>query len=1033
MNNILGWFMGVFASAIYIITSEPTVSFWDCGEYISTAYKLLVGHPPGAPLFQLTGRFFSLFAMGDTALVARMVNTMTAVSSGFTIMFLFWSITMLARKAVGFKENNDKGNLWVILGAGLVGAMAYTFTDSFWFSAVEGEVYGMSSFFTAVVFWAILKYDDVRDPKAELRWIIFIFYMVGLSIGVHLLNLLTIPAMTFVFYFKKYNNPNWKGMLITGVLSFVILGVIMSLIIPWVLKLAGWFELFFVNTIGFPFNFGTVIYFILLTGGILWGLMYTSKQNKLIGNTIILAFTFLLIGYSSFFTLVIRSNADTPIDENNPDNAINLLAYMQREQYGDWPIMYGHYYNAPTIGREDGNPVYTKDKKTGKYVITDQRKGVLPKYDPRFMTIFPRMWSDSQDEHAKAYQYWANIKGKPIGVEGSDGQTETINKPTFGENLRFFSRYQVNFMYLRYFMWNFVGRQNDVQGMGHTQNPKGDIVNGNWLSGIKFLDEMRLGPQDNLPESMKNRGNNKFYFLPLILGMIGLYYHSRKHYKDSLVVIALFFMTGLAIVLYLNQYAPQPRERDYAYAASFYAFAIWIGLGVIPIYDLLKKYLAKVNPVMIAAGVTLVCTLSVPGLLAKEGWDDHDRSGRYSVLQIASCYLNTCAPNAILFTNGDNDTFPLWYAQEVEGIRTDVRVCNLSLLQTDWYIDQMKRKAYLSEAVPFSLTKEKYRQGTLDVVYLYDNPEVVDTNRFYDLKDLIKFVASDNPNTKLQTEMGKLDYIPTTRLRIPVDKETVLKNGTVSPEQADQIVPAIEWRLDRQGVSKNHLMVLDLLSNFNWSRPIYFAMTIGDENYLGLEEYFQLEGLAYRLVPIKSPVSQGGPNRLNTTVMYDHLMNKFKLDMSNPAIYYNDDHLRMCINMRNVHGKLASTLLAEGKRDSALAVCDRCLKIMPDNVAPFNFSILPIADTYYKAGAKDKAVKIMDRLITLYGQELDYFFTFKGFQGSQVSMEKEIALGAMQRIGTIAERNNDTVTNAKSKTYFEKYYQQYIEQEQMTR
>ena len=569
--------------------------------------------------------------------------------------------------------------------------------------------------------------------------------------------------------------------------------------------------------------------------------------------------------------------------------------------------------------------------------------------------------------------------------------------------------------------------------MGYTQNPKGDIVNGNWISGIKFLDESRLGPQDNIPESMKNRGTNKFYFLPLILGMIGLFYHSRKHYKDSLVVLALFFMTGMAIVLYLNQYAPQPRERDYSYAASFYAFAIWIGLGVIPLFDLLKKYIPKVNPIILAFGVTFLCTLAVPGVLAKDGWDDHDRSGRYSVLEIASCYLNSCAPNAILFTNGDNDTFPLWYAQEVEGIRTDVRVCNLSLLQTDWYIDQMKRKAYLSEPVPFSLNKDKYRQGTLDVVYMYDNPEVVDTNRYYDLKDLIKFVSSDNPNTKIQTEMGRLDYIPTTRLRIPVDKETVIKNGTVSASQADQVVSSIEWRLNKPGLSKNHLMVLDLLSNFGWNRPIYFAMTIGDENYLGLEEYFQLEGLAYRLVPIKSQTSQGGPSKINTAVMYDHLMNKFKLNMSNPAIYYNEDHMRMTINMRNIYGKLASSLLAENKKDSAIAVCDRCLAMMPDKVIPYSFSMLPIADAYYKAGARDKASGIIERLITLYSQELDYFFGFKGFASSQVAQEKEMALGAMQRIGTIAERNNDLALNKKSKEYFEKYYKVYVEQEQMTR
>ncbi|MHC1708696.1 MAG: DUF2723 domain-containing protein [Bacteroidales bacterium] len=1027
LNNLLGWIVGLFASAIYIITSEPTVSFWDCGEYIATAYKLLVGHPPGAPLFQLVGRVFSLLALGDTTLVARMINTMSALSSGFTILFLFWSITILARKIVLVQGELTKGKMFAIFGSALVGSLAYTFSDSFWFSAVEGEVYAMSSFFTAAVFWAILKWEESAEEKASVRWLLLIAFLIGLSIGVHLLNLLTIPAMTFVFYFKRYKNHSWKALLLVSILSLILVGIVMSGIIPWIVKLAGLFELLFVNNIGLPFNTGTVIYFLMLIGGLLWGLHYTRKKKKLLGNTLLLAFSFLLIGYSSFLLLVIRSNADTPIDENNPDNAINLLAYLNREQYGDWPIFYGNYYNAPVTGRKDGNPVYTKDKASGKYIITDSRKGLIPEYDERFMTVFPRMWSSTQAEHETGYKNWARIKGTPIGVSTPEGGSETIYKPTFAENLRFFWRYQMNYMYWRYFLWNFVGRQNDIQGMGYSDSKYGDILHGNWASGIRFIDERRLGPQSNLPENAQNQGKNYFYFLPLLLGLIGVYFHFKAHYKDAIVISFLFFMTGIAIVLYLNQYAPQPRERDYSYAASFYAFAIWIGLGVLGLFTYLDKLLSKrIQPMITAISISLICLVLVPGIMAKGGWDDHDRSGRYSVLQVSSDYLNSCAPNAILFTNGDNDTFPLWYAQEVEGIRTDVRVCNLSLLQTDWYIDQMKRKAYLSEPVPFSLTQKQYRQGSLDIVYFIQNPEVVDTNRYYNLSDLIKFVSSGNPNTKFQSQIGELDYFPTNKFSIPVDKEKVLANGTVPKELAGLVVPSLQWVLDVQGVQKNHLMVLDLLSNFNWDRPVYFSSTIGEDNYLNLQPYFQLEGLAYRLVPVLDTIQRNETGRVNTDIMYTNLMNKFRLRMDNPKIYYNEDHLRMTSNLRNIYGRLAIALLEEGKVDSAVKVVDRCLEIMPDKIIPYNFFVMPFIDVYYQSGNKAKGKKIMERVIELYRQDLEYYFSFRGTKAIQVEREKQIALGVMQRAAQLSEIVGESSTYKKSKELFDKYYQVYI-------
>jgi len=1032
INNILGWVVGLFASAVYIITSEPTVSFWDCGEYIATAFKLLVGHPPGAPLFQMTGRFFSLMALGDNALVAQMVNVMSAVSSGFTIMFLFWTITMLAGKLTAKEGSLTNDRQLVIFGSALTGALAFTFTDSFWFSAVEGEVYAMSSLFTAVVFWAMLKWEASEPGRKATRWLLLIAYLTGLSIGVHLLNLLTIPAMAFIFFFKTYKKHSWKNMLLVGFLSLVILGLVMNGIIPWVVKLAGWFELFFINVAGLPFNTGTVIYLLLLIGGLSWGLYYTRRKQKVVVNTLLLAFTFILIGYSSFLMLVIRSNADTPIDENNPDNAINLLAYLNREQYGDWPLLHGNYYNAPVTGRKDGNPVYTRDSKSGRYVITDSREGVIPEFDDRFTTLFPRMWSSTQAEHETAYKNWADIKGEAVTVNSPEGGTETIMKPTFGENLRYFFRYQLNFMYWRYFMWNFAGRQNDRQGMGYTESKRGDIVNGNWISGIPFIDEARLGPQSGLPENAHNKARNRFYFLPLLLGLAGLIYHFKRNYRDALVVSLLFFMTGIAIVLYLNQYAPQPRERDYSYAASFYAFAIWTGLGVSALVSWLHKAAGqKIKPQIAAAAVSLVCIILVPGILAKEGWDDHDRSGRYTVLQLASAYLNSCAPDAILFTNGDNDTFPLWYAQEVEGIRTDVRVCNLSLLQTDWYIDQMKRKAYLSDAVPFSLTREKYRQGSLDIVYFIDNPAAVDTNAYYNLRDLIRFAASDNPNTKYQSQYGALEYFPTRKIRIPVDTALVLANGTVAPEQAGEVQSTIEWTLNRQAVQKNHLMVLDLLGNFNWERPVYFALTIGDENYMDLQPWFQLEGFAYRLLPVLNTSDDGNTGRINTRILYDNLMNKFTIDMSDPKLYYSDDHVRMSSNLRNLFARLASALLDEGRNDSALAVARKCLQIVPDHVIPYDFFVLPFADVFYKTGHAAEGRAVLNRLMDLYKQDLVYYFSFKGDKALKPQREKQIALGVMQRISQLAEILEDAGVHTQSKALFEQYYAQYLRENEM--
>lgn len=697
-NNIGAWLAFVIATIVFFMTLEPTASWWDCGEYIATAYKLQVGHPPGAPLFQLLGRFFSLFAFGNEAIVAMMVNAMSALSSSFTILFLFWTISMLAEKVMVKDGEMNSGKMYAILGSAFVGAMAFTFTDSFWFSAVEGEVYAMSSLFTAIVFWAILKWERVADKRHGYRWLLLIAYLIGLSIGVHLLNLLAIPAIAFVYYFKKYK-ITWKGAIVTALISFLILAVIMYIIVPWAVKLSSLFELFFVNSLGLPFNSGTIVYFVLLIGLIVWGLVYTARKRKVIANTVILAIVFILIGYSSFFMLIIRSNADTPIDENNPEDAIALLSYLNREQYGDWPVVYGQYYSAPIVDYEDGIPIYVKDKEKGKYVITDSRKRSIPVYDGM---LFPRMWSNQKQGHKEMYKKYGKVKGKRVTVQRADGQTVSVTKPTFIENLRFFFNYQVGHMYFRYFMWNFAGRQNDIESQG-------EMEHGNWMTGIKFIDEWRLGNLDELPDHKDNPANNKFYLLPLILGLIGLFYQLGKSKKDTFIVFLLFLMTGLAIIIYLNQYPYQPRERDYAYAGSFYAFAIWIGLGVLGIYDFLQKQVRGKK--LMAIAVTLVCLILVPGIMAKEGWDDHDRSGKYAARDFAFNYLEACDPEAVLFTNGDNDTFPLWYAQEVEGKRTDIRVVNYMLSSGAWYVHQLGRKIYESERLPLTLTPKQYNKG----------------------------------------------------------------------------------------------------------------------------------------------------------------------------------------------------------------------------------------------------------------------------------------------------------------------------------
>ncbi len=1073
LNLIFGWLAFAVAAFTYLSTIEPTASFWDCGEYIACSHKLEVGHPPGAPLFILLGRLFIIFGGDNPATAAKCVNIMSALASAFTILFLFWSITALAKKIATLNGAElTAGKIYAIMGSGLVGALAYTFSDSFWFSAVEGEVYATSSMFTAIVFWAILRWEADEDEAHRDRWLILIFYLLGLSIGVHLLGLLVLPSIVFIYYFKNYQ-PTRNGIIIALLISLVVLGGILNGIIPGIVNVAASYEIFFINKLGLPFNMGTIIYFLLLLGFIITGIRYTNNSSDTnfniflvlgsifflfalisgltLGNAgdtvarlllaiislggivylkkrqdilkkILLCFSVLLIGYSSFFILIIRSQANPPMDENNPENAVNLLSYLKREQYGDWPLFFGQYYNSPLDNEKpyaDANPIYGRDDKSKKYIILDERKAEIPNYDKEFCTVFPRMYSQ-QDNHSRGYKSWAEVTGTKIPhYNRFRDKEETIEKPTWWENFKFFWKYQMGHMYFRYFMWNFAGRQNDIQGNGVEWSSK---IEGNWISGIPFIDGSLprsgagvLGSQDKLPESVtKNKGNNKLYCLPLLLGLLGLYYHWQKQKKDTWVVLLLFLCTGIAIGIYLNMPPFQPRERDYAFVGSFYAFAIWIGLGVMALYDYLKM-----KNVVQAVGATALCTLAVPVLMAGQEWNDHNRARRYTCVDFARNYLESCAPNAILFTNGDNDTFPLWYAQEVEGIRTDVRVINLSLANTDWYIEQMRRQAYDSEPVKFNLDQSKYVAGNHDFVPILPNPKLKD--KHIDLKELMSFVGREDQDAL--TEWGAnqfVNFLPTKNIRIGVDTAKVLKNGTVSRTDVEmpgkimdakdsmeiamgkkklkpQLATEIDFSLKGTYIIKNTLMVLDLISANEWDRPIYFAVTAGPENYYNMQSYFQLEGLAYRLVPVKNP---NGQPRVNTEVMYNNIMKKFKWgNLDKEELYMDENNMRMALTMRMQMITLADALNKEGKKDKALNVLNKAMEALPERNVPLYYD--PIDYTYFlftsfaDAGGKDQESRLAKRLFEILAGDLDYYLSLKGSQQSSFRSEMNRKAGMM--------------------------------------
>lgn len=960
VNNITGWVTFLIASITYLLTIEPTTSLWDCGEFITTSVGLQVGHPPGAPLFMIISRLFAIFAPRPE-LQAMMVNAMSGLSSAFTILFLFWSITHLAKKLLLKDETEcSVGRLVAIMGASLVGSLAYTFSDTFWFSAVEGEVYALSSLFTAVVFWAILKWENVADKPYANRWLILIAYLMGLSIGVHLLNLLAIPAIVFIYYFKKYTPTVW-GVIVTLATSIVILGVINFGVIPGVVKIAGWFELLFTNSFNAPFNTGVIIYAILLIGGLSFGIWYTLKTNRPVWNTILTCFMVILIGYSSFSMIVIRSISNPPIDEGSPDNVFSLLSYINRDQYGESPLVYGPYYNTPVIGIDEGSPIYYQNKTTGKYEQIGTKNN--PIFDDRYSTIFPRMHSRSRPQNPMHYQMWAGPNRGPE-ITLPNGQKTGERSPNFGNNLKFFFRYHLGHMYWRYFMWNFSGRQNDTQGLG-------DPRAGNWITGIPPIDHLLVGNQSELPDSLKaEKARNKYYMLPFILGVVGMFYQYRKGKTgkhDFWSVMLLFFFTGIAIILYTNQPPVEPRERDYALAGSFYAYAIWIGLGVLGIWEFLRK---KMNSSTAATVATAVCLIAIPVNMAAQNWDDHTRHGRYATIAHSRNYLNSCAPNAILFTYGDNDTFPLWYAQEVEGVRRDIRIVNLSLLSGDWYIDQMKRKAYESDGVPISFTKDQYHTGLRDQVFIRER--VSQAN----LKDVIAFVASDNPNTKLKEYRQPVDFIPTRVVTLPVDSAKVIANGTVRPEDADKIVKQLSIKLDGNDLGKSQLMVLDILATNDWNRPIYFGIGMGDENYMGLQKYFQVEGATYRVVPIETTQDEAGLyGRIDTDILYDNIMNKFEWgNIKDPKV--NIDHFHEntigVMKYRITLLRLADALRAEGKTEKAVAVLDKSLEELPINQVSVDIDLVNYVQLYYKMEQPEKGTALAKQLAKEYYQMNKY-------------------------------------------------------------
>ncbi len=963
-NVILGWVAFGIALITYTLTLEPTVSFWDCGEYISTAVNLEVGHPPGAPLFQMLGAFFAMFS-NDPSNWAFMVNFMSGLASAFTILFMFWTITNLAKRLFD-NDNFSTGEKIAVLGSGLVGSLAYTFSDSFWFSAVEGEVYAMSSFLMAILFWLGLKWESEMHLPRGNKWLIIISYVVGLSFGVHILSLLVIPSIVMLYFFKNYKDINLKTSAIATVISVLVLAFVFKFLFPFTLKFFSVSELFFINAVGLPYNSGTIIAGIILIGLFVFGLQFTRKKQLVLANTAILSILFIMIGFSTWLMLPIRANADTIINENNPSSARELLAYYNREQYGDANVFYDKYYSFAYKQEQEkdakGREIYIDDKPkyekiNGRYEIVNQYKGVIPKRSSKHKGFIPRMVDPG------AEQYYKQIAGIP---------EQSKRRPTFFENLKFMFNYQFGYMYGRYFMWNFVGRQNDIQG--HLDN------NGNWLSGIKPIDEFFGVPQDKLPDDVKNnKGRNTYFFLPLILGVIGLLYHVKEDKKRWYTLGLFFVFTGFAIIFYTNPKPFEPRERDYAVVGSFYVFAIWVGFGVLALYDTFKTYGKK--PI-IALTISIISLISVPALMGFQNWDDHDRADRYIAQLNAQTYLESCDPNAIIFTIGDNDTFPLWYMQQIEGVRRDIKIINTSLFATDWYIDQMKKKTYDADPIPSKLEHHQYKYGTLDVAYHFEHPKF--KNAAIGLETFMDWIASDHEATyfEMRNEL-KEKLFPTKRIRIPVNKENALKYGIVAAKDADKIVDYIDIEID-DVITKNRILMLDILNNFDWKRPIYFTGGSGaDEEYIWLKDYLQLDGMAYKLVPIRTPVagrSMFDMGRIDPEKMYNNVKKWDWKTINNGKIYLDEQAKRNVISLRNNLMRLSEEFLIKGDTVTAKEVLDLSVHKMP--IKDFgHYSIsLGYPELYYRIGDKDKARQTAETLLDIFNQQLEHYSTYSNIE-----------------------------------------------------
>ena len=1020
-NTILGWTAFLLAFITYSLTVEPTVSYWDAGEYILTSSKLQVGHPPGAPFFQMLGAFFSIFAM-ESSQIGLMLNMMSAAASAFTIAFMFWSISMLLQKVVVKSETMSLSQGQAILGASLVGSIAFTFTDSFWFNAVETEVYAMATMIMALMFYLGLRWEqDMHKPRGN-KWLVLISFIVGLSFGVHFMGLLTIPAIGRIYFFKNYKTITVKNFIAANVVVVAILLFIFKLLAPNILRFFSALEIFFVNSIGLPFNSGSIIAGLLIVAAIYYGLNYTRKKQYKHLNTGVLCLTFVILGFSTWLMLPIRANANVVINENNPSSARELLAYYNLEQYPKTYLFYGPQFTDQYAYLDENNPYgddkpkYEKDLEKGKYVIVNDYINAKQNYNSEHASLLPRMWSGEHAENYMMYTGFLNFNIKPeyqmnnevrslvndfrSRVQNGEidyeqyhnflrqygGQLLDIEKPSLLNNVAYMLEYQLGYMYWRYFMWNFTGRQDDIQG-------KYDM-HGNWISGINFIDEIHLGlPQDNLPSDvLNNKGRNTYYFLPLILGLIGLFFMFNSDKKLFWVMLVFFLFTGLAIQVYTNVRPFEPRERDYSVVGSFYVFAIWIGFGTYALYDFLSKF-AKHK--LLAPAVTLVCLVLVPGILAANNWDDHDRSGKKTALSMARKYLDSCAPNAILFSIGDNDTFPLWYLQEIEGIRKDVRVVNTSLFQTDWYIDQMKRKAYESDPIPSQLTHDQYKYGTRDALSV---EQMLPDSVSLDIKEALNFITSDNERAKFKyvaqqkgydiNAMRRQDleanYLPTRHLRVPVDKETVLNHGIVKPKDADKIVPYIDLTITDNALYKNRLLMLDIVANNNWERPIYFTGgAFGDDDYIWMKDYLQLDGLCYKLVPIKTPVDRANPfdmGRVDPDLMYEQVKN-WDWGNSGEDIYHDVETRKNGISYRGNIARLVEALINEDKLHKAEEMTDLAMEKMPVDEFGFYTLLEPFISAYYEVEANDKGRQLYKDVSMKYQESLTYF--------SALSQEKQ--------------------------------------------